>query len=65
MAKRTFRKVAKTPPYKNPSAPAARRVKDLLAHMTQEEKAPQMMCVWQGNGQKLVAARDNFEQRHL
>ena len=47
MAKRTFRKGAKTPLYKSPSAPAASRVKDLLARMTLEEKAAQMMCVWQ------------------
>ena len=35
------------PPYQNPALPPARRVKDLLSRMTLEEKAAQMMCVWQ------------------
>ncbi len=43
---------AKISPYKNPAAPAARRVKDLLARMTLEEKAAQMMCAWQEHGVK-------------
>ncbi len=34
-------------PYRNAALPAAKRVKDLLARMTLEEKAAQMMCVWQ------------------
>ncbi len=61
MAKRTFRKGAKTPLYKSPSAPAASRVKDLLARMTLEEKAAQMMCVWQEKAAKLVDAQGNFD----
>ena len=52
---------AKIPPCKNPSAPAARRVKDLLARMTIEEKAAQMMCVWQEKAQKLVDSQGNFD----
>jgi beta-glucosidase len=47
MANGTFRKGAKTPLSKSPSASAASRVKDLLARMTLEEKAAQMICVWQ------------------
>ena len=35
------------PAYKNSSLPSARRVKDLLSRMTLEEKAAQMMCIWQ------------------
>jgi len=35
------------PLYKMPGAPVASRVKDLLGRMTLEEKAAQMMCVWQ------------------
>src|ERR1035437_3667019 len=49
------------PTYKNPSAPAARRVKDLLARMTLEEKAAQMMCVWQQKADTLVDAGGNFD----
>ena len=41
----------KTPLYKSPAASAESRVKDLLARMTLEEKAAQMMCVWQEKSQ--------------
>jgi beta-glucosidase len=49
------------PIYKNPALPPARRVKDLLSRMTLEEKAAQMMCVWQEKAQKLVDAKGNFD----
>jgi beta-glucosidase len=49
------------PFYKNPALPPARRVKDLLPRMTLEEKAAQMMCVWQKKAQKLVDAKGNFD----
>lgn len=52
---------AKLLPYRNPTLPSARRVKDLLARMTLEEKAAQMMCVWQEKAQKLVDAQGNFD----
>src|SRR5260370_36673550 len=52
---------ARVPLYKNPSAPAARRVKDLLSRMTLEEKAAQMMCVWQKKADTLVDAEGNFD----
>jgi hypothetical protein len=39
---------AKMLPYKNPGLPVAKRVKGLLSRMTLEEKAAQMMCIWQG-----------------
>ncbi len=51
---------AKLPPYKDPSVSAARRVKDLLSRMTLEEKAAQMMCVWQKKSETLVDADGNF-----
>jgi len=51
----------KTPVYKNSAAPAARRVRDLLARMTLAEKAAQMMCVWQEKAQKLVDANGDFD----
>lgn len=40
---------AKTPLYKNPSAPVEKRVADLLKRMTVEEKAAQLMT-WLDNG---------------
>src|SRR5208282_3400421 len=52
---------APPPTYKNPAAPAARRVKDLLARMTLAEKAAQMMCVWQKKSETLVDAEGNFD----
>ena len=51
----------KMPPYKNPRLTPAVRMKDLLARMTLEEKAAQMMCVWQEKTQKLVNAQGNFD----
>jgi beta-glucosidase len=50
-----------TPAYKNPSLPSARRVKDLLSRMTLEEKAAQMLCVWQEKAQKLVDEKGDFD----
>jgi beta-glucosidase len=49
------------PPYRNPDLPAARRVKDLLARMTLEEKAAQMLCVWQQKQQKLLDKHGRFD----
>src|ERR1019366_6472790 len=49
------------PIYKNPALPAAKRVKDLLSRMTLEEKAAQMMCVWQKKAETLVDADGNFD----
>jgi len=48
------------PTYKNRSVSAATRVKDLLSRMTLEEKAAQMMCVWQKKSETLVDADGNF-----
>ncbi len=61
MAKKNPKINVKVPLYKNPGIPAARRVKDLLARMTLEEKAAQMMCVWQEKAVKLVDARGDFD----
>ncbi|MGA7243432.1 MAG: glycoside hydrolase family 3 N-terminal domain-containing protein [Terracidiphilus sp.] len=55
----TARKAA--PVYKNAKLPSARRVKDLLSKMTLEEKAAQMLCVWQSKAEKLVDAEGNFD----
>src|ERR1700759_5070813 len=48
-------------PYKNPALSADKRVKDLLRRMTLEEKAAQMMCVWNEKATKLVDAQGNFD----
>src|SRR5476649_1875834 len=49
------------PQYKDSNKPAQVRVKDLLSRMTLEEKAAQMMCVWQEKATKLVDAQGNFD----
>src|SRR5437868_9056944 len=49
------------PPFKNARLSASARVKDLLSRMTLEEKAAQMMCVWQEKASKLVDAAGNFD----
>ena len=49
------------PPYKNARLAASARVKDLLSRMTLEEKAAQMMCVWQEKAAKLLDAAGNFD----
>src|SRR5438067_2589897 len=36
------------PPYSDPTLPIERRIDDLLARMTLEEKVGQMLCLWQG-----------------
>src|ERR1700743_2377520 len=53
----------KLPAYKNPKLSAERRVKDLLKRMTLEEKAAQMMCVWQEKATKLLDASGNFDPK--
>src|SRR3982751_3951171 len=50
-------------PYKNGALPAAKRVKDLLSRMTLEEKAAQMMCVWQKKSKTLIDSEGNFDLR--
>jgi beta-glucosidase len=52
---------SKTPAYRNPALEPAKRVKDLLARMTLEEKAAQMMCVWQKKAETLVDEKGNFD----
>jgi beta-glucosidase len=52
----------KTPPaYKNPQLPPARRARDLLSRMTLEEKAAQMVCIWQKKAEMLVDGEGNFD----
>ncbi|HEY5909276.1 MAG TPA: glycoside hydrolase family 3 N-terminal domain-containing protein [Verrucomicrobiae bacterium] len=65
MTKRTSPKaetnVSAVAPYRNLNLPAARRAKDLLARMTLEEKAAQMVCIWQQKQQKLLDKEGRFD----
>jgi beta-glucosidase len=54
-------KPAQVPLYKNPVAAPEKRVKDLLGRLTLEEKAAQMMCVWQEKKTKLLDEHGNFD----
>lgn len=47
--------------YKNPKLPIKRRVADLLSRMTLEEKAAQMVGVWQGKSTTLVDEQGSFD----
>ena len=49
------------PAYKKPKNSAAARAKDLLSRMSLEEKAAQMMCVWQEKAAKLLDAQGDFD----
>jgi beta-glucosidase len=55
-------RAAKTSLYKDASQSAERRVNDLLGRMTLEEKAAQMLCIWQQKPQTLVDADGNFDE---
>jgi beta-glucosidase len=48
-------------PYQNPTLSPERRVRDLLSRMTLEEKAAQMLCIWQKKPHTLVDAQGNFD----
>ncbi len=48
-------------PYKDPSLPAEERVKDLISRMTLEEKAAQMVCVWNEKNETLVDENGRFD----
>ncbi|MGC3957745.1 MAG: glycoside hydrolase family 3 N-terminal domain-containing protein [Verrucomicrobiota bacterium] len=61
MKKSSASSATKVPAYKNSALPAAARVKDLLNRMTLEEKAAQMMCVWQKKADTLLDAEGNFD----
>jgi beta-glucosidase len=48
-------------PYRDASLPVTARVTDLLSRMTLEEKAAQMMCVWNDKAKTLVDAHGDFD----
>src|SRR3954467_1358934 len=54
-------KKGKQLPYQNLALPLERRLQDLLSRMTLEEKAAQMMCVWQKKAETLLDAEGNFD----
>ncbi|HTV81875.1 MAG TPA: glycoside hydrolase family 3 N-terminal domain-containing protein [Acidobacteriaceae bacterium] len=49
------------PAYKNAGLPSERRMKDLLSRMTLEEKAAQMLCIWQKKPETMTDAGGNFD----
>jgi len=54
-------KSSRVPLYQVSTLPAEERVKDLLSRMTLEEKAAQMMCLWQEKAAKLVDGFGKFD----
>ena len=46
--------------YRNPRLPVEQRVADLVSRMTLEEKAAQMLCVWQRKAALLLDEQGNF-----
>jgi beta-glucosidase len=62
-------KASAVPAYKNASLPPARRTADLLRRMTLEEKAAQMLCIWQEKALTLVDEKGEFDlakaKKHL
>lgn len=48
-------------PYKNADLPVRQRVDDLISRMSLEEKAAQMVCVWQKKSETLVDAAGDFD----
>ena len=51
---------AEEPDYQNPALPTAKRVDDLLARMTLEEKVAQMLCIWNAKRQ-ITDAKGSFD----
>lgn len=51
-----------TLPYQNPALPICDRVDDLLSRMTLEEKAAQMVCIWNKKAELLLDEKGNFDE---
>ena len=49
-------------PYQNSSLSASDRVRDLLSRMTLEEKAAQMVCIWNKKAELLLDETGNFDE---
>ena len=61
MKDQTKNTTVKSYPYKDKTLPAEERVKDLISRMTLEEKAAQMVGVWNEKADKLVDDNGNFD----
>ena len=61
VSKASRKAVQKTPAYKNPKLTSAKRMQDLLGRMTLEEKAAQMLCIWQQKADTLVDSNGDFD----
>lgn len=55
------KEIDKNAPYKDPGLTSAERTEDLLSHMTLEEKAAQMVGVWNQKAEKLVDEKGKFD----
>src|SRR5262245_55818520 len=55
------RRPSRTITYQNPNLPILKRVHDLLARMSMEAKAAQMVCLWQKKSEKLVNGDGDFD----
>ncbi len=51
-----------TYPYQNAELPFADRVADLLSQMTLDEKAAQMVCIWNKKAEMLLDEQGNFDE---
>ena len=61
--KRTLQVARTAPPaYKDPASPVEKRARDLLARMTLQEKAAQMMCVWRSKAETLIDEEGRFDR---
>ncbi len=56
-----MQRASRLPRYRDPGATPEERVRDLLSRMTLEEKAAQMVCVWNGKADTLVDAEGRFD----
>jgi beta-glucosidase len=52
-----------SPAYRNPRLSAEQRTKDLLSRMTLQEKAAQMLCIWQQKVNTLIDEKGNFDSQ--
>ena len=58
---RAAAKASPVPAYKNAALSPAKRTADLLRRMTLEEKAAQMLCIWQEKALTLVNEKGEFD----
>ncbi len=61
ISKKVEAKTARLLPYRNPKLSPEKRAKDLLSRMTLQEKAAQMLCIWQQKPKTLTDDNGNFD----